>query len=70
MKRKPIFAECRKCGERWKIATLPVAIDQLVKAARQTCPNCAEKKAVVLCKTDGPEKVTEARNGKPIGGKR
>lgn len=62
--RQPLFVECRKCGERWKMATLPVSCDILVKL-KAYCPNCYEKKDIGVCHTDGPDKVTEARDGKP-----
>lgn len=63
--RKPMFVECRKCGERWKVATLPMGCDEFSKAIkrRADCPNCGEKKEVFCCKTDGQEAVTESRNG-------
>lgn len=63
--RKAMFVECSKCGERWKVATLPIGTDEFAKALKRKgdCPNCSEKKEVFCCKTEGPEAVTEARNG-------
>lgn len=64
--RKPIFAECHVCGERWKLCITPIAITEFVSAAQQPrCANCGERDKIFLCPTDGPEKVTEPRNGKP-----
>ncbi len=40
--RKPLFVECKACGERWKIATLPIGMREVVKATKTACPNCAK----------------------------
>ena len=64
---KPIFVECLPCGERWKVGTTPAAFRAFARLLRNvTCPNCyAKSSRIVLCMTDGPHAVTEARNGKP-----
>jgi carbon storage regulator len=62
--RKPLFAECKTCGERWKVATTPIDIREFSASMRRaTCPNCGEKKQLFVCKTDGPDAVTESRSG-------
>jgi DNA-directed RNA polymerase subunit M/transcription elongation factor TFIIS len=63
--RKAMFVECRKCGERWKVATIPMECSAFSRAIKRRgdCPNCGEKKEVFCCKTDGPEAVYESRNG-------
>lgn len=62
--RKPLFVECGKCGERWKIATLPLEVSQIPRTTQ--CPNCAESKRVFILHTDGPDAVTEARSGQEV----
>lgn len=61
-----LFVECRVCGERWKVASLPVTLDTAwLKAMKHTrCPNCGERKEIHVCPTNGEGAVTEARNGK------
>lgn len=63
--RHALFVECRKCGERWKVATLPMDVLEFTKVAKRRgqCPNCGEKREVSPCPTDGPNAVREARNG-------
>lgn len=62
--RRPIFAECQPCGERWKVATTSMPIVALARAFKvATCPNCGERRKVVLCATDGSDAVTAARDG-------
>lgn len=34
-----VYAECLRCGERWKLCTLPMLVTNLPK--RVQCPNCA-----------------------------
>jgi hypothetical protein len=63
--RVPIFVECRRCGERWKIATTPCSVDALAKI-KHRCPNCEERKDIFLCKTHGDDAVRQARDGKTI----
>lgn len=37
-----VFVKCVKCGERWKIATLPLDVTAFCKMTRNVhCPNCA-----------------------------
>lgn len=64
--RRPLFAECTGCGERWKLATIPLDIKDLVKATNGVrCPNCCAGGAIIsLCATHGPKAVNEARNGR------
>jgi hypothetical protein len=63
-----MFVECPHCGERWKALTaeLPMKLDDFINrmqpAADKFCPNCG-RTGCVICPTDGPNKVTEARNG-------
>jgi hypothetical protein len=65
--RRSIFAECFDCGERWKVATIPMEVPKLVKLLKTRCPNCGQgPKKIGLCPTEGKEAVTEARNGKAI----
>lgn len=59
---QPLFCECMVCGERWKHCTLPIPVSKIPKSGR--CPNCNETKRIGMCPTMGPNKVTEARNGK------
>jgi len=63
--RKPIFVECKPCGERWKVATTPCSIDALAKL-KSRCPNCEETKQIFLCPTDGENAVTQARDGRDV----
>lgn len=61
--RKPAFAECWDCGERWKAFMLPLDVSKFPK--RMQCPNCnAGMKRMGLCATEGPQAVTEPREGK------
>lgn len=62
----PVFVECQRCGERWKIATLPEEISKIARAAKHVfCPNCGAKSdRIGMCPTEGPNAVTESRNGK------
>ncbi len=63
--RRPMFAECRACGERWKIATVPAGALAVARAMKTAlCPNCMTRKDIWICDTHGPEAVTEARAGK------
>ncbi len=64
--RKPLFAECGECGERWKIATLPINISVTSLPRNPQCPNCAERKRLYWLHTSGPHAVTEARSGKEV----
>lgn len=65
--RQPIFVECRPCGERWKVATLPMSALAFAKAFTDVvCPNCGESKELYPCPTDGPDAVTGPRDGKPV----
>ena len=66
--RKPLFAECMTCGERWKVATTLMELGKFAKLLKNArCPNCAETaKKIGLCYTEGPDAVTQARNGKEI----
>jgi len=61
--RKSLFAECGKCGEQWKIATLPVDLETMARLRTCFCPNCGEREQVFVCSTDGPYAVTEPREG-------
>lgn len=63
---KSLFVECKACGERWKVATIPMDAGLLGKALkRAACPNCAgDPKQLFMCPTEGEGAVTEARNGK------
>lgn len=60
---KSIFAECSTCGERWKLFTVPIPLDNILNV-RQQCPGCGEKERLFVCPTDGEYAVTEPRNGK------
>ena len=62
--RTPWFAECGKCGERWKFATLPLEFGCFV--FRVSCPNCNERKKVYSCCTAGSNAVTEPRLGRVV----
>lgn len=48
--RKPIFVKCKKCGERWKVATIPMELGAFVRQTRGLagCPNCGERKEVYM----------------------
>lgn len=64
----PLFVECSRCGERWKLVTTPIDVSDLLKICKRAkCPNCAATGRVInLCKNVGPNAVTEARNGKQV----
>lgn len=62
--RKPLFAECKRCDERWKVGTLPIPCHDLGKMNGR-CPNCSEAKEVYVCATHGQNVVTCVRDGKP-----
>lgn len=59
MERQPVFVECQKCGEVWKLLTLPIGAMEFSRRAKRAgqCPNCGEIKAVTATRE------TEARNG-------
>lgn len=63
--RRPVFAECKRCGERWVFGYVPLAIDTLVRTLKRTrCPNCdATPKLISLCATDGKGAVKKSRRG-------
>lgn len=63
--RVPIFVECSKCGERWKVATIPCSLDILAEL-KSRCPNCDERNDIFLCNTHGDDSVRQARDGKLI----
>lgn len=64
--RKPLFVECTPCGARWKIGELPRMLSLMARLGSQTCPNCGERKRIVVCYTDGPNAVSEPREGREI----
>ena len=37
--RRPWYAQCRDCGERWKAATLPMEMDD-AETFKLRCPRC------------------------------
>lgn len=64
---KPFFAECMECGERFKVATLPIQVSTLATLTKMFCPNCGTGASRLgLCATDGPNAVTAPRDGAPI----
>lgn len=65
----PIFLQCDICEARWQICSVPIAADTFIKAMKAAvCPHCnATTKSHLLCHTDGPHAVTEARGPqKPV----
>jgi hypothetical protein len=65
IKRTPWFAECQMCGERWKVATLPMDLKDAGLLKHLRCPNCGERKKLFMCYSSGPKAVKKARKGKP-----
>lgn len=64
---KPWFCECCSCGERWKLATLPMNVDQMKKFdGKVGCPNCGESGKLKMCPTSGERAVTKPRTGKRV----
>lgn len=64
---KELYAECKECEARFKIADLPVGITQLVEITKlkDGCPECgADSGRVVMCPTDGAHAVDRPRKGK------
>jgi hypothetical protein len=62
--RRPWFCECGRCGERWKVCTLPAdsfTVSRVLKNA--TCPNCHSQWQIYMCENYGDEAVTEPRSG-------
>jgi primosomal protein N' len=65
----PFFAECRRCGARWLVATGMLSLAQMNDVRR--CPHCGTgKKQVSLCPTAGKDAVTKPRTGDPKFAKR
>jgi len=48
--KQALYARCGKCGEIWKIATIPMVVSAFVKQCRGHigCPNCGERKEVFM----------------------
>jgi hypothetical protein len=61
MKNGPVFVECMKCGERWKVARIPLALSTLCELTKRVmCPNCFEKSKISMCPTHGARAVKRA----------
>jgi DNA-directed RNA polymerase subunit M/transcription elongation factor TFIIS len=55
-----VFVECESCGERWKVATLPMDARKFCNALKTQCPGCGERKRLYM------SKVAKSRKGKLV----
>ncbi len=62
-----VYLECGRCGHRWAAFALPMGLERLgEEAERALCPNCAERRKLFLCPTDGPGAVIDPRRGRRV----
>ncbi len=63
-----LYLECGRCGHRWAVCELPERrLERLGKELeRAECPNCAERRKLFLCPTDGPGAVIDPRQGRRV----
>lgn len=62
----PMYAECTRCGERWKAATLPISVNELCAASKvMRCPNCGiGSSGFCFCESVGKHAVVSPRDGR------